>query len=33
MVWALQKFCGLPTKKVVGMAGVLEFGALPLFSG
>jgi malate dehydrogenase len=24
MVWALQKFCGLPTKKVVGMAGVLD---------
>jgi malate dehydrogenase len=24
MVWALQKFCGLPPKKVVGMAGVLD---------
>ena len=24
MVWALQKSCGLPTKKVVGMAGVLD---------
>jgi len=24
MVWALQKFCGLPTNKVVGMAGVLD---------
>lgn len=24
MVWALQKFSGLPTKKVVGMAGVLD---------
>src|SRR6202012_3539175 len=24
MVWALQKFCGLPTQKVVGMAGVLD---------
>ena len=33
MVWALQKFCGLPANKVVGMAGVLEFGALSLFSG
>ena len=33
MVWALQKFCGLPAKKVVGMAGVLEFGSLSLFSG
>ena len=32
MVWALQKFSGLPSKKVVGMAGVLEFGALSLFS-
>ncbi len=24
MVWALQKFCGLPRNKVVGMAGVLD---------
>ena len=24
MVWALQKACGLPPKKVVGMAGVLD---------
>src|SRR3984893_7212122 len=24
MVWALQKFCGLPPNKVVGMAGVLD---------
>ena len=24
MVWALQQFSGLPTKKVVGMAGVLD---------
>lgn len=24
MVWALQKFSGLPTEKVVGMAGVLD---------
>ena len=24
MVWALQKYCGLPTSKVVGMAGVLD---------
>src|ERR1700729_1014064 len=24
MVWALQKFSGLPSKKVVGMAGVLD---------
>ena len=31
MVWALQKSCGLPQQKVVGMAGVLELGALPLF--
>ena len=33
MVWALQKASGLPHKKVVGMAGVLEFLALPLFPG
>ena len=31
MVWALQKSSGLPTNKVVGMAGVLELGALSLF--
>ena len=24
MVWALQKACGLPTKRVVGMAGILD---------
>ena len=24
MVWALQKFSGMPHKKVVGMAGVLD---------
>ena len=24
MVWALQKYCGLPTNQVVGMAGVLD---------
>ncbi len=30
MVWALQKFSGLPNNKVVGMAGVLELGPLPL---
>jgi malate dehydrogenase len=24
MVWALQKACGLPTNKVIGMAGVLD---------
>ena len=33
MVWALQKSCGLPPNKVVGMAGVLEFGPLSLFPG
>ena len=26
MVWALQKSCGLPSSKVVGMAGVLDTG-------
>ncbi len=31
MVWALQKYSGLPANKVVGMAGVLEFGPLPPF--
>ena len=30
MVWALQKFSGLPANMVVGMAGVLELLALPL---
>ncbi|WP_438811229.1 lactate/malate family dehydrogenase, partial [Serratia marcescens] len=24
MVWALQKFSGLPPQKIVGMAGVLD---------
>ena len=31
MVWALQKCCGLPKNMVVGMAGVLDSRALPLF--
>ena len=31
MVWALQKFSGLPKNHVVGMAGVLDSRALPLF--
>src|SRR5688572_30450572 len=26
MVWALQRFSGLPTQKVIGMAGVLDSG-------
>ena len=26
MVWALQKACGLPRNKVIGMAGVLDIG-------
>jgi malate dehydrogenase len=26
MVWALQRSCGLPTRRVVGMAGVLDTG-------
>ena len=30
MVWALQKFSGLPGNMVVGMAGVLELVSLPL---
>ena len=30
MVWALQRCCGLPKQMVVGMAGVLELGALSL---
>ena len=29
MVWALQKFSGLPKEKVVGMAGVLDSRTLP----
>jgi malate dehydrogenase len=31
MVWALQKFSGLPTNKVVGMAGVLDSSRFELF--
>jgi len=31
MVWALQKACGLPKNKVVGMAGVLDTGRFRLF--
>ncbi len=31
MVWALQKFSGLPTSKVVGMAGVLDSARFALF--
>ena len=31
MVWALQKFCGLPNSKVVGMAGVLDSGRFSYF--
>lgn len=31
MVWALQKFSGLPTKKVVGMAGVLDSSRFAYF--
>jgi malate dehydrogenase len=31
MVYALQKFSGLPAKKVVGMAGVLDSGRFKLF--
>ncbi len=30
MVWALQKFSGLPASMVVGMAGMLDSFALPL---
>ena len=33
MVWALQKFSGLQPNKIVGMAGVLELGPLPLLPG
>ena len=33
MVWALQKYSGLPTNKVIGMAGVLDSSrALPTSS-
>lgn len=31
MVWALQKFSGLPTNKVVGMAGVLDSARFQCF--
>ena len=31
MVWALQKFSGLPTNKVIGMAGVLDSARFALF--
>ncbi|PCJ41639.1 MAG: malate dehydrogenase [Alphaproteobacteria bacterium] len=31
MVWALQQFSGLPAKKVVGMAGVLDSARFKLF--
>jgi malate dehydrogenase len=31
MVWALQKACGLPKTKVVGMAGVLDTGRFRTF--
>jgi len=31
MVWALQKFSGLPTNKVVGMAGILDSVRFRLF--
>ncbi len=31
MVWALQKFSGLPANKVVGMAGVLDLSRFRLF--
>ena len=31
MVWALQKYSGLPKKKVVGMAGVLDSARFTLF--
>jgi malate dehydrogenase len=31
MVWALQKSCGLPASKVVGMAGVLDTGRFRKF--
>ncbi len=31
MVWALQKACGLPRQKVVGMAGILDTGRFRTF--
>src|SRR3569623_906400 len=31
MVWALQKFSGLPTAKVIGMAGVLDSSRFRFF--
>ena len=31
MVWALQKYCGLPKNKVVGMAGVLDSARFKYF--
>ena len=31
MVWALQKFSGLPTNKVIGMAGVLDCARFAYF--
>lgn len=31
MVWALQRFSGLPTNKVVGMAGILDSARFRLF--
>ena len=31
MVWALQKACGLPKNKVVGMAGMLDTGRFRTF--
>jgi malate dehydrogenase len=31
MVWALQKFCGLPTNRIVGMAGVLDSARFRFF--
>ena len=31
MVWALQKYCGLPTNKVVGMAGILDSARFRMF--
>jgi malate dehydrogenase len=31
MVWALQKACGLPKNKVVGMAGILDTGRFRTF--
>src|SRR3974377_1517149 len=31
MVWALQKACGLPKNRVIGMAGVLHNARFPTF--